>query len=55
MSLISVKGYTNAKVHTIQVKKNLWISMKDVKNGLSVKNMSDVALKEIYGRYEKIN
>ena len=29
--------------------------MKAVKNGLGVKNMSDLALKEIYGRYEKKN
>ena len=53
MSLISVERYENAKVHTIEVKKDLWVSMKAVKNGLGVKNMSDLALKEIYGRYEK--
>ena len=27
--------------------------MKDVKDGLGVKNMSDLVLKEIYGAYEK--
>ena len=27
--------------------------MRAVKNGLGVKNMSDLALKEIYGRYKK--
>ena len=53
MSLISVERYENAKVHTIEVKKDLWVSVKAVKNGLGVKNMSDLALKEIYGRYEK--
>ena len=41
------------KVHTIQVKNNLWISIKDVGNGLGVKNISDLVLKEIYGAYEK--
>ena len=53
MDLISVEGYKNAKVHTIQVKKDLWISIKDVGNGLGVKNISDLVLKEIYGAYEK--
>ena len=51
----SAKAYENAKVHTIQVKKDLWISIKDVGNGLGVKNISDLVLKEIYGKYEKKN
>ena len=50
MSLISAKAYENAKVHTIQVKNDLWVSMKDVGNGLGVKN---IFLKEVYGAYEK--
>ena len=29
------------------------ISMKDVHDGLGVKNMSDLVLEEIYGKYEK--
>ena len=41
------------KVHTIQVKNNLWISIKDVGNGLGVKNISDLVLKEIQGHYEE--
>ena len=53
MSLISAEGYKNAKVHTIQVKNDLWVSIKDVGNGLGVKNISDLVLKEIYGIYEK--
>ena len=53
MDLISVEGYKNAKVHTIQVKNDLWISIKDIGNGLGVKNISDLVLKEIYGKYEK--
>ena len=53
MGLISAKAYENAKVHTIQVKNDLWVSMKDVGNGLGVKNISDLVLKEIYGAYEK--
>ena len=53
MDLISAKVYENAKVHSIQVKNDLWISMKDIGNGLGVKNISDLVLKEIYGAYEK--
>ena len=53
MDLISAKAYENAKLHTIQVKNDLLVSRKDVKNGLGVKNISDLVLKEIYGAYEK--
>ena len=55
MDLISVEGYNNAGVHTIQVKNDIWVSMKDVGNGLGVKNISDLVLKEIYDKYEKKN
>ena len=44
MDLISAKAY---------VKYNLWVSIKDVGNGLGVKNISDLVLKEIQGHYEK--
>ena len=53
MDLISVERYNNAGVHTIQVKNDIWVSMKDVGNGLGVKNISDLVLKEIYGKYKK--
>ena len=36
MSLMSAKAYENAKVHTINVKNDLWVSMKNVGNGLGV-------------------
>ena len=55
MSLISAKAYENAKVYSIQVKNDLWVSMKDVGNGLDVKNISELVLKELYGIYEKKN
>ena len=55
MDLISVERYNNAGVHTIQVKNDIWVSMKDVGNGLGVKNISDLVLKEIQGHYEKLN
>ena len=55
MNLISAEGYKNAKVHFLKIRKtvDLWISIKDVGNGLGVKNISDLVLKEIYGIYEK--
>ena len=53
MDLISVERYKNAKVSTIQVKNDFWISIKDVGNGLGVKNISDLVLKEMQGHYEK--
>ena len=53
MDLISAKAYENVKVYTIKVKKDLWVSMKDIGNGLGVKNISDLVLKEIQGHYEK--
>ena len=53
MSLISAKAYENAKVHTIQVKKDLWISIKDVGNGLGVKNISDLVLKKYMANMKK--
>ena len=55
MNLISANGYKNAKVHFLKIRKTgeLWISIKDVGDGLGVKNISDLVLKEIYGIYEK--
>ena len=55
MDLISAERYKNAKVHTTQVKNDLWVSIKDGGNGLGVKNISDLVLKEIQGHYEKKN
>ena len=57
MYLISAEGYKNAGVHFLKIRKTdeIWSSMKDVGNGLGVKNISDLVLKEIYGIYEKKN
>ena len=51
MYLISAEGYKNAGVHCLKIRKTgeIWPSMKDVGNGLGVKNISDLVLKEIYG------
>ena len=54
MDLISVEGYKNAKVICLKNKNgDLWVGMKDVKDDLGVKSVSDLVLKEIYGAYEK--
>ena len=55
MYVISAEGYINASVNILKIRKTgeLWISIKDIGDGLSVKNISDLVLKEIYGIYEK--
>ena len=55
MYLILSQGYTNAKVHFLKIRKSgeLWISIKDVGDGLGVKNICDLVLKEIYGIYRR--
>ena len=55
MNLISAEGYTNAKVHFLEIKKTgeIWVSIKDIGDGLGVKNISDLVLKEIFGVYGK--
>ena len=55
MYLISAQGYTNASVNILKIRKTgeIWVSMKNIGDGLGVKNISDLVLKEIYGIYEK--
>ena len=57
MYLISAEGYKNAGVHILIIKKTgeIWVSIKNVHNGLGVKNMSDLILKEISGIYKTKN
>ena len=54
MYLISAEGCKNAGVHFLRVRKTgeMWSIMKE---GLGVKNMSDLILKEIYGIHETKN
>ena len=42
MNPISAEGYKNAKVHFLKIRKTgeIWVSMKDIGDGLGVKNMS---------------
>ena len=57
MYLISAEGYKNANVRILKVRETneIWSSMKDVRRGVDVKNISDLVLKEIYGISEKKN
>ena len=57
MYLISAQEYKNANVHWLRIRKTgeIWVSMKDVGDGLGVTNISDLVLKEIYGIYKKEN
>ena len=54
MYLISAEGYKNDGVHILIMRKTgeIWVSMKNVHNGLRVKNMPDLVFKEIYGIYK---
>ena len=51
MYLISAEGYKNAEVDAKIVRKTgkIWVSMKDVRSGMGVKNISDLVLKELLG------
>ena len=56
LDLISFEGYENANVICLKNKNgDLWVIMKGVKDGLGVKNISDLVLKEIYGACGKKN
>ena len=55
MYLLSAQRYTNASVNILKIRKTgeIWVSMKDIADGLGVKNISDLVLKEIHGIYGK--
>ena len=57
MYLISAEGYKNANVAflTIKTTNEIWVSMKDIGNGIGAKSRSDLVLKEIYGICETKN
>ena len=54
---MSIEGYENANVFCLKNKNgDLWVIMKNFKDGLGVKNISVLVLKEIYRAYgKKIN
>ena len=55
--LISAEGYKNANVEflTIKTTSEIWVSMRDVGSSMSVKNISDLVLKEICSIFETKN
>ena len=48
-----LKNTEIADVYLLRVRKTgeIWVSMKDVHDGLGVKNMSDLVLKKIHSKY----
>ena len=55
MALQPEQGYRNVKVHFLKNTDDFRINMKNVGDGLGVKNISDLVLKEICGIYEEKN
>ena len=57
MYLISSEGCKNAEVDFLKIRKTdkVWASIKNVHDGLGVKSMPDLFLKEIYGKYGRKN
>ena len=55
--LLSAEGYKNAEVDAKIVRKagKIWASMKDVRIGMGVKNISDLVLKELRGALKTKN
>ena len=49
--ILTIENFVNAKIMTVQIKdkKHFWVKMKDVGDGLGLKNMSDMVIKEING------
>ena len=54
MYLISAERYKHAGFHILIIKNpgKIWAIMKNVQDGLCVKNMSDPILNKIYSIYE---
>ena len=57
MHLISAEEYKSVNVEFLTIKptNEIWVSMKDVRSGMGVKNISDLVLKKIYGICETKN
>ena len=49
--ILNIENFVNAGVKTLQIKdaKHFWVKMKDVGDGLGLKIMSDVVIKELNG------
>ena len=57
MYVTSAKGYKNAGVDLSRVKKTeeIWTKMKNMQDGLSFQNISDLVLKVIFSIYKTKN
>ena len=57
MYLISAERYENAEVGFLRVTKtdDIWLSMKSIHDGLGLNIVSDLVLKEIYGKNGREN
>ena len=51
MDLISAEGYKNVNSDFLTITKTseIWVNMKDVGSGIGAKNITDLAVKKIYG------
>ena len=56
MYLISAEGYKKAKVNFLKIRKTdkILVSMKNLRNGLSVKNKSHLVLKKLITNMKEI-
>ena len=53
MVFITIESYKNAGVNVIKGNKDyFWVKMKDVENGLDIKSISDLLIKEMQGIFE---
>ena len=57
MHLISAEEYKSVNVEFLTIKptNEIWVSMKDVRSGMGLKNISNLVLKKIYGICETKN
>ena len=57
MVVITVEKYANVGVHTVTVKtkKLFWVKMMDMEKGLRIRNIHDLARKEVCGIFETKN
>ena len=56
MIFITVEAYENARVDLIKNNENyFWVKMKDVQDGLGIKNMSDRLERTMQGIFESKN
>ena len=57
MVIITIEAYRDAKIHKIKVgnRKLFWVTMRDVQDGLGLKNIPDLVRKKLQGIFESKN